>query len=420
MSAVLGDTNIDFLRMKRFAIPGSLLAIVLGLTAVAFRGGDILDIDFTGGTSLQVVLDEPMETAQVRAKLKDIAESVSVTEVKPEDQPENTVYKIDTNLSTESDLQNAILSVFGEQLATHSMEFTNPARLTDDESGLATATKLNFDEKLSKMAVEKLIASAADREGVAPPRVSVSHPTWDGIGDDVFASWDVKLSLDPDGSQSLLADLQSEFAKSPLILSSSKIGSKVAGDMKSAAVMAIIVSLLGIVGYIWIRFQRVGYGLAAVIALVHDVSITLGAVALSLWLSKSLGWLLIDEFRISLPIVAAFLTIIGYSLNDTIVVFDRIREVKGKSPHLTAEMINYSINHTLSRTILTSLTTLIVVIILYIFGGQGIHGFAFALLVGIVVGTYSSIFIASPALLWLTEKKVSSTSPAKKFEKVQA
>jgi len=100
-------------------------------------------------------------------------------------------------------------------------------------------------------------------------------------------------------------------------------------------------------------------------------------------------------------VVAALLTIIGYSLNDTIVIFDRIREVRGKNPQLTEEMVNNSINQTLSRTLLTSLTTLIVVVVLYAFGGQGIHGFAFALLVGVVAGTYSTVFIASPFLLWM-------------------
>jgi SecD/SecF fusion protein len=163
--------------------------------------------------------------------------------------------------------------------------------------------------------------------------------------------------------------------------------------------------LLGIIGYIWIRFQRVVYGLAAVIALIHDVLITLGAIALSFYLAGSLGFLKIEEFSISLPIVAAFLTIIGYSLNDTIVVFDRIREVRGKSPDLTETMINQSINQTLSRTVLTSLTTLIVVAILYWFGGQGIHGFAYALVVGVIVGTYSSVFVASPVLLWLSKPR---------------
>ena len=136
----------------------------------------------------------------------------------------------------------------------------------------------------------------------------------------------------------------------------------------------------------------------------HDVLITLGAIAVSYWLVGVLGFLQIEEFKISLPVVAAFLTIIGYSLNDTIVVFDRIREVRGKSPELTDDMINASINQTLGRTLLTSLTTLIVVAILYALGGQSIHGFSFALLVGVVVGTYSSIFVASPALLWMMKR----------------
>ena len=131
-------------------------------------------------------------------------------------------------------------------------------------------------------------------------------------------------------------------------------------------------------------------------------------IALSAWLVNSIpglaDTLMIEKFQISLPIVAAFLTIIGYSLNDTIVVFDRIREVKGKSPNLSAEMINTSINQTLSRTLLTSLTTFLSVILLYFLGGDGIHGFAFALVVGVVVGTYSSIFVASPALLWMSQR----------------
>ena len=115
----------------------------------------------------------------------------------------------------------------------------------------------------------------------------------------------------------------------------------------------------------WFRFQRVIYGFAAVAALLHDVLITLGAIAVSYWLADALGVLQIDPFKISLTVVAAILTIIGYSLNDTIVVFDRIRETKGKAPKLTGEMINASINQTLSRTLLTSLTTLIVVVLLY-------------------------------------------------------
>jgi SecD/SecF fusion protein len=152
------------------------------------------------------------------------------------------------------------------------------------------------------------------------------------------------------------------------------------------------------------------FGLAAVVALIHDVLVTLGAIALTYWLAPFLGALLIDEFKIGLPVLAAFLTIIGYSLNDTIVVFDRIREVRGKAPNLTGEMINKSVNQTLSRTLLTSFTTLIVVVILYAFGGQAIRVFAFSLVIGVIVGTYSSIFVASPVLLWIAQSSQAKKS----------
>jgi SecD/SecF fusion protein len=190
----------------------------------------------------------------------------------------------------------------------------------------------------------------------------------------------------------------------PVWVSSSSVGTSVAGDMIGRAFAALLASFVGITLYVWFRFHRLIYGFAAVAALIHDVVITLGAIAASYWLSDALGILMVDQFKISLTVLAAILTIIGYSLNDTIVVFDRIREVKGKATRLTGPMVNVSINQTLSRTLLTAITTLIVVLLLYIFGGEGIHAFAFALVVGVVVGTYSSIFIASPILLWLTAR----------------
>jgi SecD/SecF fusion protein len=218
------------------------------------------------------------------------------------------------------------------------------------------------------------------------------------------------ISADESQTTQLLDHLKAKFADSPVWSSSSKIGGQVAGDMQQKAIAALVASLLGIVLYIWIRFQRVIFGLAAVVALLHDVLVTLGAIAISAWLADALGFLLIEEFKISLPIVAALLTIIGYSLNDTIVIFDRIREVRGKSPNLTGDMINTSVNQTLSRTILTSLTTLIVVVMLYAIGGDGIHGFAFSLVIGVMAGTYSTIFVASPMLLWLTSAKEKSAA----------
>ena len=189
---------------------------------------------------------------------------------------------------------------------------------------------------------------------------------------------------------------------SPHFEETQKFGATIAGDMTKLGTYAIVFSFIGIITYIWLRFQHVSFGIAAVVALVHDVLVTLAAIAISKYLA---GFLMIEDFKISLPVIAAFLTIIGYSLNDTIVVFDRVREVRGKNREITADMLNRSVNSTLSRTLLTSLTTLFVVATLYVIGGSGIHSFAFALVIGVVVGTYSSIFVASPTLLLLNKKK---------------
>lgn len=180
-----------------------------------------------------------------------------------------------------------------------------------------------------------------------------------------------------------------------------QIDPSVGKEAMYSALIAIILSLIAIVAYVWIRFGTANFGFAAIAALVHDVCIVLGLVTACTWISgTSIGKaLLIQDFKIDLAMIAAFLTIIGYSLNDTIVVFDRIRENRGKQTKLTKEMLNNSINQTLSRTLLTSFTTFMVVLIMYIWGGPGLRGFTFAMLIGIIVGTYSSIAIAAPILL---------------------
>jgi SecD/SecF fusion protein len=262
-------------------------------------------------------------------------------------------------------------------------------------------TEITFKEKMSASALRDRIESVAQQLELTTPEVAIEAISTDG---DDGSKYRVRFSSTLADTAAICEKMRADVQGTPVVLSASTIGGAVADKTTNLAIAALGTSLLGIVAYIWIRFQRVVYGLAAVVALVHDVAFTIGAVGLSFWLSHVFGFLLIDEFKISLPVVAALLTIIGYSLNDTIVVFDRIREVKGKSPQLTEEIVNTSINQTLSRTLLTSTTTLLVVGILYAFGGQGIHGFAFALLVGVLVGTYSSIFVASPALLWMSQK----------------
>ena len=213
-------------------------------------------------------------------------------------------------------------------------------------------------------------------------------------------NWDVRISLPREQTEKLLSTVQQELAETPVFPSANNIGGKVAGDTETTAYYALAVSNVLVAAYIWIRFQNLIFGLAAIVALIHDVFIAVGALALSYWLAGPLGFLQVDPFKISLEVVAALLTIVGYSINDTIVVFDRIREIRGKSPDLNATMINQAVNQTLSRTILTSGTVFLVTFILYFFGGEGVHAFAFAMMIGVLTGTYSSVFIAAPILLW--------------------
>ncbi|MBN1796746.1 MAG: protein translocase subunit SecD [Sedimentisphaerales bacterium] len=179
-----------------------------------------------------------------------------------------------------------------------------------------------------------------------------------------------------------------------------QVNPSIGSEAKTRAQIAIALSLFAIIAYIWVRFGDARYGFAAIAALVHDVCISLGAVTACTYIaSTAFGRaMLIEDFKISQVIIAAFLTLIGYSLNDTIVIFDRIRENRKKA-QLLPQTINSSINQTMSRTIITSLTTFIVVLIMYIFGGQNLRGFTFAIGFGIIIGTYSSVAIAAPLLL---------------------
>ena len=180
--------------------------------------------------------------------------------------------------------------------------------------------------------------------------------------------------------------------KSDFILSIEKVGPKVGAELSSDAVLAILYALGFILIYISIRFEF-KYAIGAIAALTHDVLITLGVFSI-------LG------YEISLAVIAAFLTIVGYSLNDTIVIFDRVREnVKSLKGSSMESVINQSINDSLSRTIVTSLTTFLVVLILFLVGGEVIHTFSFAMIVGVVIGTYSSIFVASPIVIKMDKKQ---------------
>ena len=202
---------------------------------------------------------------------------------------------------------------------------------------------------------------------------------------------DESQQADTDVEKTMMAGLSDYSSLNPQIMSSAKVGASIADDIKSTSQTAVLISLVVIFLYILIRFRRWQYGMGAVVALFHDVLVVIGLF--------SIMWMCGVSYEVDQVFIAAMLTVIGYSINDTVVVFDRLREnIAENSRKDIKTVLNGALNDTFSRTIMTSLTTLLVVLILFIFGGEVLRGFSFALLVGIVTGTYSSVFIAAPVV----------------------
>jgi preprotein translocase subunit SecF len=210
-------------------------------------------------------------------------------------------------------------------------------------------------------------------------------------------------------SKEILDALEAHYDNPFTVLDTESVGPTVGRQLETKALLATLYSMLGMLIYLWFRFQLI-YGLAAVVACFHDTLITVGAFALT-------------NQEISLTVIAAILTLVGYSMNDTIVVFDRIREnLRLSRRESLPDVVNRSINQTLSRTVLTSGLTFLTVLSLYIFGGQVLRGFSFALVVGILIGTYSSIAVAAPMLVawqeWRGRKGKAAVLPAAKRSRV--
>ncbi len=391
---------------SRIDLPPLSLVAMVGDEAVLLAQADSTAVKAAATVKSEA---KPVEKADVPAALQAQTTSKANAEEKP--QPavlpeENPVAKTKV-VSAASDAPS-----FQETLKFSS----NVPKLVD---GKVTQVEepVRYDaDRLAKLIEESLAENKIPADKV---RIELTAPDGSKKSD----RYDLKLVPNPDAKnlmtaakfQSVLTSLESNMRSSPYFPIVDNIGSAVANDTRFWAVVALVSSWSLIILYLWIRFQGVAFGVAAVIALIHDVLVMLGAIAFSNYLAQIPGLstiTLIEPFKINLPIVAAFLTIIGYSVNDTIVVFDRIREIRGKSPNVTRQMVNDATNQTLSRTVLTSFTVLMVVIILYIFGGQAVHGFAFALIIGVMTGTYSSIYVAAPILLWLLHPKEMSARAA--------
>jgi SecD/SecF fusion protein len=233
--------------------------------------------------------------------------------------------------------------------------------------------------------------------------VVVRDEVYQYVEDEDTSAWQAQVA------DKELALAQAALASTRTLQRVTQFAPQVAAEATQKAVIAIILSLIAIAAYLWLRFGSVVFGLAGIVALYHDVAITLSCVMACHHLyDTAIGQvLMLEDFRIDLAMIAAFLTIVGYSINDTIVIFDRIRENRGRLATISVGLINQSINQTLSRTLITSFTTFLAVIVMYVVGGIGIHGFAFALIIGCITGTYSTIAIATPMIqnpraLWIT------------------
>jgi len=428
MARVFGQPNFRFVQWMKPAILGSALFILAGLAAAWQRGQGLFDIDFTGGTSVQVEFkpDRPLDIGSVREAVA-VLPDAAVSAVTAAGNPADLRYKIDTSLRGEDgkQVEAKIRELFPDRLATYGMEIVNvtaqqrqPAAAKGEgnaaETPLTTTTAtLRFPQKISRATLRATVKEALEAANIGEADFDISS-TEEGVAAGRPArDWTLTTSLDADSTRGILEAVKGTLASVPVYLAANSIGGKVAGNTQVTAVYALLASLLMIVLYVWIRFQNVAFGLAAVIALAHDVLVAVACLALSRFVAPYLGWALVDDFKISLDVVAALLTIIGFSINDTIVIFDRLRELRGKSRFVTADMVDRAVNQTLSRTILTSGTALLATLILYAVGGQGIHAFAFTMLVGIITGTYSTIYIASPIVLWLQHGFAGGDQPAR-------
>ncbi len=352
MEFIKPGTKIDFIGKKKIAISISVLLITVGLISLLMRGGLNMGVDFAGGTLIQLKFPEKVSIEKIRGGLKNIGLEDSTIQRFGSDRDILIRAPVSTNKLEDigSTVKRALEGEFPAGLEVERIEMVGP------KIGKDLRRKALFALYFTILFIAVYISGRFELQWVNSIIMAV-----------VFISVTLLfLKIFPNISIPLL----------------------------------ILTALLITLYFCW--YLKLKFALGAIIAIIHDVLIAAAAFS-------------ITDKEFTLPVLAAFLTIIGYSLNDTIVVFDRIREnIRLMRKENLEVIINSSINQTLSRTLLTSATTLIVVLALFIFGGEVIHSFSFALMIGVVVGTYSSIFIASPILVAWQPASGSQLLPAKK------
>lgn len=374
------NPNIDFLSKKWYCLAFSLVFSVAGVFSMLFVNKIPLGIDFRGGTQVEVKFTQPPNDNSIRAALD--RAGLHHPEVVPYGPA--VINERLINLSLEETSEQALEQ--GKDEIIKALESDVPAGKQD----LNNASVLTVTDYL--MQADPLHAGTdAKQRYTAQAQAIVDYR--DKTKGGVLSSLnDLKNVVDP----AVLASLNDGFYTSNFgVLHFNIIGPQVGKQLRGQAIRAVLYSLAGMLIYLAFRFEWI-YGVAAVVTVFHDTLITVGAFSLT-------------NKEISLTVIAAILTLVGYSNNDTIVVFDRIREnLKLMRREKLSDIVNRSINQTLSRTVLTAGLTFLTVLALYLFGGEVLNGFSFALVIGILIGTYSSIAIAAPILVayqdWRTQR----------------
>jgi preprotein translocase subunit SecF len=396
MIELFKEPNIDWMGKAKYFYALSGILLIAGWTSIFLQGGLRYGIDFKGGTNVDVRFAQPPNVDQIRAGLT--AQGLGGSEIQP-------IHDI-------SDPNSNEVLIFVEQKGQGD-EAGDASRAQvlaalEKVYGVSASSKPDFNSAtpttLTAFLTQKdpllLSTNAGDRYQQLAKKI-LAYRDKDGHG--VLTSLDVLSNVDG-VTPPVLSGLKDNYALGSFAVRSVEIvGPKVGGELRRQAIFVTLYALGGMLVYIAFRFEWV-YGAAAVLAVFHDVLITLGFFSLL-------------HFEISLTVIAALLTLVGYSMNDTIVIFDRIREnnrLLRREPF--PDVVNKSINQTLSRTILTSGLTFLTVLVLFLMGGQVLRAFSFALVVGIVVGTYSSFGIAAPLVVawnhWRGQGVAVGTGPA--------
>jgi len=366
------NTNYDFLGKKWPFIIASLVLTVAGFGSILLKGGIKYGIDFKGGALMTVKFADTPPVEKIRSSIPG-----SSVQNFTDAQAKNEV-EIGIELQEERELNQS----------RQKMETTLANTFGQPNSG-----KLDFNNATQQSLIERL------REPLARAGVPISEPKLQEVVAELLKFKNTpprsgliadfnQLSSVPGANTGILNTLKQECYLSPYtVIGTQMVGPKVGADLRNKAVLATLYALAGMLAYIAFRFEWI-YGLGAVIACFHDTLITIGLFSLF-------------SEAIDMTVIAALLTLVGYSMNDTIVIFDRIREnLKLNRREPLEAVMNKAVNQTLSRTIMTSGLTFLTIVALFLFGGPVLHPFSFALVCGVIVGTYSSVFIASPIVLF--------------------